>query len=132
MTDAPGNPPDFILTGGQLADVTQAHTLVEGVKAEYALLDKAYDCDKLIEQLGTQGIVPVIPPKANRKQPREYDKDIYKERSLIECFTANSSNSVVSFYGSKSGRKITCILFVSMSTQPSNPSISCKDRKSVV
>ena len=86
MTDALGNPLDFVLTGGQVADITQAYTLVEGVTATYALLDKAYDCDKLIEQLKSQGIIPVIPPKANRKEPREYDKHIYKERSLVECF----------------------------------------------
>lgn len=86
MVDALGNPLDFILTGGQAADITQAYILVEGVKATYALMDKAYDADKLIEQLKGQGIIPVIPPKANRKEPREYDKHVYKERRLIECF----------------------------------------------
>ena len=86
MADALGNPLDFILTGGQAADVTQAYTLIKGIRAVYALMDKAYDADKLIEQLKQQGIIPVIPPKSNRKEPREYDKHIYKERSLIECF----------------------------------------------
>jgi|SaaInl8_200m_RNA_FD_contig_71_803291_length_920_multi_2_in_0_out_0_2 transposase len=86
MVDALGNPMDFILTGGQAADVTQAYTLIEGVKANYALMDKAYDADKLIEQLKQQGIIPVIPPKSNRKEQRDYDKHIYKERSLVECF----------------------------------------------
>jgi transposase len=86
MVDALGNPLDFVLTGGQAADVTQSYTLVKGVRAKYGLMDKAYDADKLIEQLKQQGIIPVIPPKSNRKEPREYDKHIYKERSLIECF----------------------------------------------
>jgi transposase len=86
MVDALGNPLDFILTGGQAADVTQAYILIKGVRATYALMDKAYDADKLIEQLKQQDIIPVIPPKSNRKEPREYDKHIYKERSLIECF----------------------------------------------
>jgi len=86
MVDALGNPLDFILTGGQAADVTQAYVLIEGVKATYALMDKAYDADRLIEQLKQQGIIPVIPPKSNRKEIREYDKHIYKERNLIECF----------------------------------------------
>ena len=45
-------------------------------------MDKAYDADKLIEQLKQQGIIPVIPPKSNRKKPREYDRQIYKERNL--------------------------------------------------
>lgn len=86
MVDSLGNPLDFILTGGQAADVTQAYTLIEGVQATYALMDKAYDANKLIEQLKQQNIIPVIPPKANRKELREYDKHIYKERHLVECF----------------------------------------------
>lgn len=86
MVDALGNPLDFVLTGGQAADITQAYTLIKGMKATYALMDKAYDADKLIEQLREQGMIPVIPPKANRKEPREYDKHIYKERHLVECF----------------------------------------------
>ena len=85
MVDALGNPLDFVLTEGQAADVTQAYMLIDGVKATYALMDKAYDADQLLDQLKRQGIIPVIPPKANRKQPRDYDKHIYKERCLIEC-----------------------------------------------
>ena len=30
----------------------------------------------------------LIPPKANRKMQREYDKDLYKARHLIENFFA--------------------------------------------
>ena len=71
MVDALGNPLDFILTGGQAADITQAYTLIKGVKASYALMDKAYDANNLIEQLKQQNIIPVIPPKANRKESRE-------------------------------------------------------------
>ncbi len=62
------------------------YTLIEGIQAKYALMDRAYDADKLIEQLKQQGIIPVIPPKSNRKEVREYDRHIYKERNLIECF----------------------------------------------
>ena len=86
ITDALGNPLDFILTEGQAADITQAYVLLEGSKAVCAILDKAYDAGKLIEQLKAQGIIPVIPPKADRKEPREYDRHIYKERALIGCF----------------------------------------------
>jgi transposase len=87
MVDALGNPLDFVLTGGQAADVTQEHIPLLKVSALHTrLMDKAYDADKLIEQLKQLGIIPVIPPKSNRKEPREYDKHIYKERSLIECF----------------------------------------------
>jgi len=40
MVDALGNPVNFLLTAGQTADVTQAYTLLEGVQATYALMDK--------------------------------------------------------------------------------------------
>jgi transposase len=34
------------------------------------------------------GKLAVIPPKANRKQQRPYDKELYKTRHLIENFFA--------------------------------------------
>jgi len=49
-------------------------------------MDKAYDSNDLIEKLKQQGIIPVIPPKTNRKEQRQYDEHIYKERHLVECF----------------------------------------------
>ena len=33
-----------------------------------------------------RGITPVIPPKANRREPRETDFALYRERNLIERF----------------------------------------------
>lgn len=36
--------------------------------------------------LGIARCKAVIPPRKNRKESREYDKDIYKERHFIECF----------------------------------------------
>ena len=34
-----------------------------------------------------QGATPVMPPRANRKILREDDKDIAKERHLVECYS---------------------------------------------
>jgi len=28
---------------------------------------------------------PVVPPKNNRKEPWEYDKDLYKGRNVVAC-----------------------------------------------
>ena len=81
--DALGNPLDFLLTAGQVADVTQAEALLTGRHAQYGIMDKAYDADKVLKGLKLQGIIPVIPPKSNRKQQRDYDRHIYKERHLI-------------------------------------------------
>ncbi len=86
LVDALGNPLDFILTGGQVADVTQAKALLEGRKAGNAIMDKAYDADEILNQIDSQGMTAVIPPKSNRKTPRDYDWYLYKERHLVECF----------------------------------------------
>ena len=61
----------------------------EITKADALLADKAYDADERVRQkLEEKGCVAVIPPKSNRKTPLTYDKDIYKERHLIENFFA--------------------------------------------
>lgn len=86
LVDALGNPLEFILTAGQVADVTQAEALLAGQHAQYGIMDKAYDADRVLKQLELQGIIPVIPPKSNRKQPRDYDRHLYQERHLVECF----------------------------------------------
>ena len=43
--DALGNPLRFILTGGQVGDITQAEGLIADVPGEYVIADKAYDGD---------------------------------------------------------------------------------------
>ena len=32
------------------------------------------------------GMMPVIPPRSNRKAPADYDRHLYRERHLVECF----------------------------------------------
>jgi len=48
------------------------------------LADRGYDSNSIIEQAKLQGMSPVIPPKKNRKEPCDYDKDLYKARHLVE------------------------------------------------
>jgi hypothetical protein len=38
------------------------------------------------------GAKAVIPPKSNRKKPRDYDKHLYKERNLVERFLNKVKN----------------------------------------
>ena len=74
----------MVITSGPVADCTQAEGLIEGIDAAYLLADKGYDSDAIIEAAEHQGIQSVIPPKKNRKQPRAYDKELYKMRHLVE------------------------------------------------
>jgi len=51
------------------------------------IADKGFDADeRVLEPLRKAGKTSVIPPKRNRRNPRNYDKDLYKSRHLIENF----------------------------------------------
>ena len=87
MTDALGNPLAFLLTGGQAHDLEGSDAFLPGMQADTLLADKAFDADqRVIQPLLAAGKTPVIPPKANRKVHRDYDKDLYEARHLIENF----------------------------------------------
>jgi transposase len=85
VVDALGMPIKFILTGGQAADITQAIPLMEAVSSQACLADKAYDSDAFLAWLKERDILAVIPPKANRKEKRDCDWWLYKERHVVEC-----------------------------------------------
>ena len=84
--DALGNPLRFLLTGGQEHDITQAAELIAGYESEYVIADKGYDAQPFRESILERGMIPVIPPRSNRKEPHEYDTHLYRERHLVECF----------------------------------------------
>ena len=62
--------------------------MIEGIAAEHLLADKGYDSDEIsdeiVEAASARGMNPVIPPRSNRKKPRDYDRDLYKLRHLVE------------------------------------------------
>ncbi len=90
VVDALGNPLSFHLTPGQASDLDGADQLLPNVVAQTVLGDKGYDAARrVIEPLQAQGKTAVIPPRRNRKSLREYDKELYKARHLIENFFAN-------------------------------------------
>jgi len=78
----------FILTGGECHDVTQAQALIRDIYPGAVLVDKAYDADGLIFNIADKNAKAVIPPKANRKAQREFDKQQYRNRNVIERFFA--------------------------------------------
>ena len=47
--------------------------------------DKGYDADhiRIISNIEAEAVIPL---KSNRKQPSDYDAELYKERHLVECF----------------------------------------------
>lgn len=74
----------FILTGGEVNDVTQAKALVAGVRGYAIVGDKAYDSDGFLAFVEEQGLKPIIPSRTNRRTPRALDTLAYTRRNVIE------------------------------------------------
>ena len=49
-------------------------------------MDKAYEGDEMRGLVSLHNLLPVIPPKSNRKEPWEYDKELYKRRNEVERY----------------------------------------------
>ncbi len=86
ITDGLGNPLDFVLTGSQVHDVTQALLALTPEGAQALIGDKGYDSDAFVRAIEARDRDAVIPPRSHRTKLREVDGFVSKERHLIECF----------------------------------------------
>lgn len=87
LADALGRPLRFIVTPGQVGDITHAPALLEGQTGGAVLADKAYDSNALRFLIADMGAEAVIPSKRNRRVSIPHDVTIYKHRNQIErCF----------------------------------------------
>lgn len=82
--DALGNPVRFFVTAGQRSDYIKALDLIEGMHMKALLADKGYDANYMVFAAQSINAEAVIPPRSQRKAPRDYDRELYKERNLIE------------------------------------------------
>jgi transposase len=88
-TDALGNPTGFHLTPGQACDLDGADVLLPQIESGTVIADKGFDADeRVLQALEQAGKTAVIPPKSHRRVQREYDKNLYQARHLIENFFA--------------------------------------------
>jgi len=70
VANAEGRPLAFVLTPGNVADISAAAHLLQGIAApRRVLVDKAYDADHLRQPLEAQGTEVVIPPHAPAAGP---------------------------------------------------------------
>lgn len=58
--------------------------MISHIKAGALIADKGYDTDAIVQTAQASGMEVVIPPRSNRKQPRDYDRHLYKLRHLVE------------------------------------------------
>ena len=84
--DALGNAVRFILTGEQ-SDHRQADSLIEDIVFDCLIADKGYDSESFVQRVKRTGKKVVIPKRRYSGQTgRTYDRHLYRERHLIECF----------------------------------------------
>ena len=79
----------FSLSAGNRHDAPQGRKLLDTIYSEeeqYLLMDRAYEDDKTRSLAVENGFIPVVPPKRNRKELWDYDKELYKQRNEVERF----------------------------------------------
>ncbi len=86
LVDGLGNPLRLLLSAGQKHEAPYAQALLADYEVAFVFGDKAYDADPILTTITEMDAQAVIPPKSNRKEQRDYDKELYKERHLVECF----------------------------------------------
>ncbi len=86
VSDGDGLPLKVDLTGGNVHDSVPAVDLLKNIKSDFLLGDKGYDSSRIINFIKRQGSKAIIPSRKSNKIIRNYDKNKYKSRNLIECF----------------------------------------------
>ncbi|WP_285020036.1 IS5 family transposase [Novosphingobium sp. fls2-241-R2A-195] len=83
--DNQGRPLGFILTSGEASDYDAVDALmaIPVIKPKALLADKGHDGDAVRENLLMQGILPIIPPKINRREPIPCYFRRYRDRNRI-------------------------------------------------
>jgi len=80
----------FLLSSGEAGDAPKGRELLEQLghteETITLLMDRAYEGNETRALAVSLGYNPVVPPKSNRIDPWEYDKELYKKRNEVERF----------------------------------------------
>jgi transposase len=78
----------FSLSPGQAHDAPEGRALLEHLgrpsRPIHLLMDRAYEGDETRQLALELGFIPVVPPKSNRIDPWEYNRELYKRRNEVE------------------------------------------------
>ncbi len=78
----------FCLSPGQAHDGVVGRELLEGLGKPawpiHLVMDKAYEGNATRQLALDLGFIPVVPPKSDRLEPWEYDREMYKRRNEVE------------------------------------------------
>jgi transposase len=78
----------FALSPGQAHDAAEGRQLLNKLGPPkwpiHLLMDRAYEGNETRQLALDLGFIPVVPPKSNRIESWEYDREMYKRRNEIE------------------------------------------------
>jgi transposase len=78
----------FALSPGNAHDAPEGRALLEDLgpmpEGLPMLMDKAYEGNETRQLVLDLDMIPVVPPKSNRLDPWEYDRELYKKRNEVE------------------------------------------------
>ena len=78
----------FSLSPGQAHDAGEGRQLLSKLGPPkwpiHLLMDRAYEGNETRQLALDLGFIPVVPPKSNRLEPWEYDREMYKRRNEVE------------------------------------------------
>jgi transposase len=79
-----------MLSSGEAGDAPQGRALLEKMgpqeKVIALLMDRAYEGNETRALAISLGYNPVVPPLRTRREPWEYDEELYKKRNEVERF----------------------------------------------
>jgi transposase len=87
VVDGKGRPLNFAVTGGEVHDSNVVAEVLDTPRPPLAVAaDKAYDSEKVRQQIRDEGAVPVIPSRSTAIKKAHCPKRIYRRRHKIENY----------------------------------------------
>ena len=87
VVDSKGRPLNFMVTGGQVHDSQVVEEILNTPRPPLAVTaDKAYDSEKVRQQIRDEGALPIIPSRCNAIKKAYCPKRFYRRRHKIENF----------------------------------------------
>jgi transposase len=78
----------FSLSPGEAHDGVEGRKLLKTLSPTphtlHVIMDRAYEGNETRQLVLDLRFIPVVPPKSNRIEPWEYDKEMYKRRNEVE------------------------------------------------
>ena len=76
-----------MLSAGQASDKAAVPALIDGLPPARALIaDRGYDAQAIVDLVRDRGGEAHIPTQSDRKVQRSIDKELYRQRNLVERF----------------------------------------------